>query len=114
MNKDFWSRYKTYNPEKEGYGNKEQWRELFEKIIGELGQIVLEEILEFNPEAYSCQDIKPLNKCRTIGELNTSFRKLILIHHPDRGGEHKKAVETILLYKKLKKKLSGKPEVANV
>ena len=77
--KDFLGGYKTYNPNKAGYGNPKQWNQAFNARLGHdeakktLGETDPLSVLELTG--------KP-----TWDEIKSQYRKLVLKHHPDRGG----------------------------
>ena len=39
--------------------------------------------------------------CTTLEELKSTYKKLVMKHHPDRGGDHKTMVQINLEYEKL-------------
>jgi|ERR1035437_5464609 hypothetical protein len=71
--------YKTYNPAKEGFGNVDAWRDAWEvrmppdKARHDLGD-------------ESPLKVLGLLSVPTVAELKAVYRRLVMINHPDRGG----------------------------
>ena len=80
--KGFLDGYKTYDPDREGYGNASQWRQTFFKSMtpDEAARILMSrdpyEILEIPYRA-------------SMAEIKAAFKKLILKWHPDRNKDPK-------------------------
>lgn len=90
-----WSKlkYRTYNPNSEGKGNTDDWKEAFAKRMG------LEEKTE----------VKHFDKCDTKEKLTARYKKLMKKYHPDVAGNTEENIaisqEIINEYNELKKKL---------
>lgn len=70
-------KYKTYDPEVEGYGSAAQWQAIFEAAIGPTGELKTEELAEkLGVEAEATWD-----------EIKAAYRKQLLRLHPDQGGD---------------------------
>ena len=93
-------KYKTYDPSTEGHGNVHQWRQAFNDRMGYDEAVVVINaddpiiVLGFS----SLPDLK---------ELNKQFRKLMMQHHPDRGGDVDKARKIIAAFVLLEKRIKG-------
>ena len=74
--KDIFSKYKTYDPQEEGYGNPQQWKNQFKRRA----KLIYSKIEEDLPE------LETLKKCRNKDQLTDLFRKLVLKYHPDIAG----------------------------
>jgi DnaJ-domain-containing protein 1 len=77
---DIFDKYKHYDPETEGFGDVSQWQEAFEQKMGH------------DEAAKTIADQKPLEilgfkVMPTVHELKKRYRALMMVHHPDRGGE---------------------------
>jgi DnaJ-class molecular chaperone len=89
--RDFMSRYKTYDVAKHGYGSVAEWSRQFDERMG------------FDEATKRVDKNDPLTilgllHLPTMAELKLVFRKLILIHHPDRGGSEEQAKLIIAAY----------------
>ena len=74
-------RYKTYDPKVEGYGDISQWRSAWESMNpAEAAGIIQNE---------SPLEIMGFSVMPTAAELDQRYRKLVLEHHPDHGGDRK-------------------------
>ena len=99
--KDFMGGYKKYEPEIEGFGNPRQWRGKFKERMSK--EEATEFIRDESPEGILEMDI-PEWSFYTYEALVEQFRKLIKIHHPDHGGDVKKAQRIIAAYTILKER----------
>jgi len=75
--------YETYNPETEGYGNPDQWREAFRVRMGH------EEAVQVlgDDDPYSILGITRTNDAEAIKK---AYRKMALKWHPDRHPDSEK------------------------
>ena len=67
-------KYKTYDPDKEGYGNPEQWKQAFRQRLGHETTID------------KARTILGINKNSNKQEIKNAYRKLAIIYHPDKCG----------------------------
>lgn len=89
---DLFKRYKTYDPQQDGYGSPEQWRSAFNERMGvKEARTVLSDA---SPLAVLGLDAMPATK----DELKRAYRRLMMTHHPDRGGDVEKAKQIIAAY----------------
>jgi len=78
MTRSFTEGYKTYNPETEGYGNRQQWRNNFyQRMTPDEASRIL--------NAEDPYDILGVNHHSSLKEIKTAFRRLINKWHPDRN-----------------------------
>jgi hypothetical protein len=109
---DVFSKYKTYDPEKEGYGHRTQWKQAFNERMG------YEEAKEVfgnrNEMSQSLDELELTEMPKSLADLKSVYRKLIFKHHPDRGGDTAKAQRIIAAYTILEKKLSDLYELKDV
>jgi DnaJ-class molecular chaperone len=85
------SPYGTYEGER---GNPSQWRSTFnERFTREEVEAIL--------DADDPYVILGLTNLATIAEIKTAYRKLMFIHHPDKGGDVEKAKKIIAAYQYL-------------
>lgn len=100
MKKPFTMNYKTYD-DSSGRGSPRSWRASFrdrmskEEAIECIEDDSPESILELTGPEWSFYDFEALQQ---------QFRKLILIHHPDKGGNTVKAQKIIAAYTILKER----------
>lgn len=73
------ARYKTYDDSK-GRGSVEEWRNFFNEKMSSSDALNL--IKKEDP-----LKILGLDSTPTMHELKEVYRKLVMIHHPDRGGD---------------------------
>jgi DnaJ-class molecular chaperone len=74
----FMDGYKTYNPEVEGYGNAENWKQAFNHRMGfNEAKTILS-----NDDPYS---ILGILATATLAEIKSAYRKMAMIWHPDRN-----------------------------
>ena len=87
--------YAPYGTYEGARGNSSQWRDFYkqtmspEEIKAALG----------NDSPYA---ILGVSSTATQQEIKKAFRKLIAIHHPDKGGDNATARKIIAAYEKLK------------
>jgi len=86
-------KYKTYDPEKEGYGNPEQWKAAFNKRIGQTTTLE------------SAHQILGTNKNSSRQDIKIAYRKLALKHHPDKCGNDTEFKSIASAYKTIKQNL---------
>jgi len=92
---------KRYNPKVEGYGNRAEWKSAFRERMG------LDEATEYlKTEQPKAPCLNDLRKCKTLIELKSTYRNLLKIFHPDKGGDTKTAQAIIALFTVLADKLS--------
>lgn len=100
---DVFSKYKTYDPEKEGYGHRTQWKQAFNERMG------YEEAREVfggrNEIKKALAELELSQMPKSLAELKSTYRKTIFQHHPDRGGDTAKAQRIIAAYTILEKEL---------
>lgn len=71
--------YKTYNPEKEGYGNASQWRSNFRaRMNPDECKRILEEDEPYTILGFSHHKI-------TFPEIKKAYRKMAIKWHPDKN-----------------------------
>lgn len=94
----FMSRYKTYDPEVEGYGSPEEWRNLFSV---RMGLAKAREVLG-SGDAYEILGVK---KGQSWEEVKKAYRALAMKHHPDRQGDPVKFKEIQAAFEILEEEL---------
>ena len=76
--KGFMDGYKTYNPEVEGYGSADSWKQAFNHRMGfEEAKTILS-----NDDPYSILEI--LSNA-TLAEIKKAYRKMAMKWHPDKN-----------------------------
>jgi len=94
---DIFYRYKTYD-DSHGRGNVKEWNQTFtEKMNLDEAR---KQIKNNNPLS-----VMGFNEMPTIEMLNNSYRNLMKIHHPDRGGDPIVAKKIIAAYTVLSEQL---------
>lgn len=90
--KPFLSGYKTYKPEVEGYGSPDDWKDAFHQKMN------FDEAIDIlsNNDPYK---ILGINKNATFAEIKKAYRKLAMIHHPDKNPDNQE--ESTEIMKKL-------------
>jgi hypothetical protein len=79
-----WIKHKRYNPEEQGYGNKEQWIRSFYKKFN------YKDFRETSSSKFKGTEGEIEERymnCRTYDELKKVFRELVMKYHPDRNGQ---------------------------
>ncbi len=81
--KNVWSSdYKPYGTYKGERGNPDQWKDAYEQ---RMGSNEAQNILRGDKDsAYAILGI-PEN-CQDTGKIKVAYRKMVMIHHPDKGG----------------------------
>lgn len=96
---DIFKKYKTYDTSK-GFGNSSQWKSAFRERMGwDEAEEIVNEIKDEHPPLVA------LRACKTLLELKKTYRDLMKIFHPDKGGDVRKAQEIVALYTVLEAKL---------
>lgn len=72
--------YKTYDPTVEGYGSPHEWKGAFGERMG------LDEAKK-EVGSDSPHGILGLSAQATWAEVKKAYRKLVMEHHPDKGGD---------------------------
>lgn len=74
--------YKTYDPEREGYGSRQQWRSAFFKRMSpdEAAQIL---------SSRDPWEVLGLKHGASLRDIKKAFRELISKWHPDRNSDSK-------------------------
>jgi len=75
--KELFASYKTYDPETEGFGSKEEWKSAFQERMGL--KEARETLRDRSPRA-----ILGVSASATWAEITKAFRKRVLEVHPDR------------------------------
>ena len=77
--KGFLDGYRTYDPEKEGYGSPERWRAAFRQRMG------VDEAREvFRGRSYGPWKVLGVPEGSPWGVVKSAFRRLSMACHPDR------------------------------
>lgn len=97
--RDFMAGYRTYDPAKEGFGSVKQWSASwesmgFDEAVTRVGSEDPLAILGFTA-------------LPSYDELKRAYRKLIMKHHPDAGGDEAMAKKIIAAYTVLEKRLQA-------
>ena len=91
------AKYKTYD-ESEGRGNAEEWRSAYnEKISSSQARGILK---KENPLI-----VLGFVSMPSLQELKNKFNKLMMKHHPDKGGDHVRCKKIIAAYVLLEEQL---------
>jgi hypothetical protein len=91
------SKYKTYD-DSQGRGSVEEWRNFFNEKMSSSDAVKL--IKKEDP-----LKILGLDSMPTMYELKEAYRKLVMIHHPDRGGDPVHCKKIIAAFTLLEKQL---------
>lgn len=95
---EVFKKYKTYD-DSHGRGSVEEWSRLFNSRMNssEARRIISDE----DPLV-----VLGLSSIPNLYDLNAIYRKLMLAHHPDRGGDPVRCKKIIAAYTILEKKVS--------
>ena len=95
--KGFLDGYKTYTSG--GSGSVREWGRAFDERmgVGEANRVLRED----DPLV-----IMGFTSLPFIDDLKRAYRKLMMIHHPDRGGDHETAKKIIAAYSILEDRIS--------
>lgn len=89
------SPYGTYTGER---GSPQQWRQVFEEVWSYAQGVDTSDIkIEASPYA-----VLGLGNAASFDEVKTAFRKLVLKHHPDKGGDSETCRRVIAAFKQIK------------
>jgi len=81
--------YKTYDPEKEGYGSPEQWQKSFTQVMHQ------------SVPADEAYEILEVSNTASWDEIKKAHRKKALKFHPDKGGDAKEFAKINAAYNSL-------------
>lgn len=88
------AKYKTYDPEVEGYGSPAQWQAIFEAAMGSGATISTEELTEaLGLEAEASWD-----------DIKRAYRKQLLKLHPDQGGDPEEFIKAVEAFEALERR----------
>lgn len=88
--------YKTYDPEKEGYGNKQQWRSTFNHRF--FSDFIEDQLKESGLP----WDILGVDRNASKDEIRKAYYRMALKHHPDKGGTDEMMKKVNEAYEKMK------------
>ena len=91
--------YKTYDPAKEGFGNVNDWKFAWDRVMGH------EEALGILGDA-SPLTVMGFDSMPSATELKKRYRELMLLNHPDKGGSEEQCKQVIAAYSELKSKVA--------
>ena len=94
--KSFTDGYKTYDSNKEGYGNKSQWKSTFNR------RFFSEYIEDVLHESGLAWDILGVSRTASKEEIRKAYLKMAMANHPDRGGDTELMKKINLAYERLK------------
>lgn len=87
-------KYKTYDPEVEGYGSPAQWQAIFEAAMGPGGSVSTEELTT----------ALGLDVDADWAEIKRAYRKQLLKLHPDQGGNAAEFQAAVEAFEQLEKR----------
>lgn len=77
-------------------GNPDQWRENFKSVMGNAS---LDDVKLIN-SPYETLGVQITDSWETV---QSAFRKLMLIHHPDKGGDKDKCIQILKAFDDIKR-----------
>jgi DnaJ-class molecular chaperone len=86
--KGFLDGYRTYDPEKEGYGSPEKWRAAFRHRMG-----VEEARKVFAGKSYGPWKVIGVSEGSPWGVVKSAYRRLSMACHPDRAAANGMSVD---------------------
>jgi DnaJ-class molecular chaperone len=92
------SPYGTYEGE---LGNEDQWSEAFKEAWGMGDDIARKVVGDSSPWA-----VLGVPEGSTLAVVKAAFYRLVMLHHPDKGGDAEKCKEVIAAWTVLKSKLA--------
>ena len=95
--------YRHYVPKNEGYGSESEWIHMADEILN--GKGILRETVS-KPTSQLERDLATLFIDAlpfTAADLKRCWRNAMMCAHPDRGGSHEAAIETMEAFKRLAK-----------
>lgn len=91
--------YRHYNPEKDGFGNADQWEDIARQLFGLLGKV------DSGPTPNKWLRALYIDEMpTTLAALKSAFRAAMFKSHPDYGGSNETARATMEAFAVLKTK----------
>lgn len=100
--RDFMARYRTYDPQTEGYGSRQQWEEAAEALASGMGtyrRVAGARSSDRVNPALTTLGLRELPP--TMGELKRAMRNAMFTAHPDHGGTDEAARAVLDAFKAL-------------